>query len=145
MSWRRALSGCAALALCIVGAPPARAEAGAPHIVVGAKKFTEGAILGELMAQILETQTDAIVERRFNLAGTQIRFRACARALACGRNTPAPTARYLPILAGAAPVFAQVSRAFRERFDLVWLALLVSNTYVLMMQRNAPRSSASRH
>ena len=46
----------------------------APRIVVGAKKFTEGAVLGELMAQVLETQAGATVERRFNLAGTQICF-----------------------------------------------------------------------
>jgi osmoprotectant transport system permease protein len=52
----------------------ALADTTPPRIVVGAKKFTEGAVLGELMAQVLELQTDATVERRFNLAGTQICF-----------------------------------------------------------------------
>ena len=142
MSWRRALSGCVALALCLVGAPPARAEAGAPHIVVGAKKFTEGAVLGELMAQILETQTDAIVERRFNLAGTQICFEGL-RTGALDVYAEYTGTGLRDILADPAPagsaatVFAQVSRAFRQRFDLVWLAPFgFNNTYVLMMQRD---------
>jgi glycine betaine/choline ABC-type transport system substrate-binding protein len=52
--------------------PAAAIAADPPRIVVGAKKFTESAILGELMAQVLETHAGATVERRFNLAGTQV-------------------------------------------------------------------------
>ena len=56
--------------------PPAAAAQPPPRVVVGAKNFTEGAILAELMAQVLETQAGARVERRFNLAGTQVAFDA---------------------------------------------------------------------
>jgi osmoprotectant transport system permease protein len=117
----------------------ARAEE-PPRIVVGAKKFTEGAVLGELMAQVLETQTGAAVERRFNLAGTQL----CFDGLRSGALDVYAeyTGTGLRTILGdesdagsAAAVFAQVSTAFRERFALVWLAPFgFNNTYVLMMR-----------
>ena len=47
-----------------------------PTVVVGAKNFTEGAILAELMAQVLETHAGARIERRYNLAGTKVAFDA---------------------------------------------------------------------
>jgi osmoprotectant transport system substrate-binding protein len=56
-----------------------------PHsqrrIVVGSKNFTESFILGELIAQELETHTNLKVERRFYLAGTYI----CQQAILAGR------------------------------------------------------------
>jgi osmoprotectant transport system substrate-binding protein/osmoprotectant transport system permease protein len=52
----------------------------APHIIVGSKNFTEQLILGELIAQTIERQTDLRVERKLNLGGTLI----CERALASG-------------------------------------------------------------
>jgi osmoprotectant transport system permease protein len=128
-----------ALALWLA-ATAADAQPAPPHIVVGAKKFTEGAVLGELMAQVLELETGATVERRFNLAGTQV----CFDALRGGsldvyaeytgtalRNILGDTAA----AGGAAAVFAQVSTAFRDRFDLAWLAPFgFDNTYVLIMR-----------
>ena len=65
------------IAVATVALPPRSGAATAPPlVVVGAKKFTEGAILAELMAQVLETHAGARVERRFNLAGTQVCFDA---------------------------------------------------------------------
>jgi osmoprotectant transport system permease protein len=49
-------------------------------VVVGSKNFTEQMILGELVAQTLERDTDLRVERRLNLGGTFI----CDRALRGG-------------------------------------------------------------
>lgn len=51
------------------------------RIVIGSKNFTESLVLGELMAQIIETHTSLKVERRFYLAGTYI----CHQALLAGR------------------------------------------------------------
>ncbi len=51
------------------------------RIVVGSKNFTEQLILGELFAQVIETQTHLPVERRFYLAGTFI----CHQAILSGR------------------------------------------------------------
>ena len=49
-------------------------------VVVGSKNFTEQVILGELLAQTLERQSDLHVVRRLNLGGTFI----CDRALRAG-------------------------------------------------------------
>ncbi len=51
------------------------------RIVVGSKNFTESLILGELLAQQIESNTHLKVERRFYLAGTYI----CQQALLAGR------------------------------------------------------------
>jgi glycine betaine/choline ABC-type transport system substrate-binding protein len=49
-------------------------------IRVGSKNFTEQVILGEIIAQTIETRTSLRVERRLNLGGTFI----CDRALRAG-------------------------------------------------------------
>src|SRR6266487_6884185 len=51
------------------------------RIVVGSKNFTEQLILGEIIAQQIETQTHLAVERRFYLAGSYI----CHQAILGGR------------------------------------------------------------
>lgn len=51
------------------------------RIVVGSKNFTESFVLGELIAQQIETHTTLKVERRFYLAGTYI----CQQAILAGR------------------------------------------------------------
>ena len=72
----RALWG--ALLLCLLfGLPPARAEA--RPLVVGSKNFTEGRLLGELLAQRLEA-AGLPVARRLGLGGTLI----CYQALTAG-------------------------------------------------------------
>ncbi len=62
--------------LCSACGPPR-----SPHIVVGAKNFTEQVVLGELLAQEIEATTGQKVERRFYLAGSYI----CHQALISGR------------------------------------------------------------
>jgi osmoprotectant transport system substrate-binding protein len=51
------------------------------RVVVGSKNFTEQLILGEMIAQQIETKTHLPVERRFYLAGTYI----CHQAILGGR------------------------------------------------------------
>jgi osmoprotectant transport system permease protein len=53
---------------------------GTPRIIVGSKNFTEQLVLGELIAQTIERETELQVERKLNLGGTLI----CERALASG-------------------------------------------------------------
>ncbi|MBI4239130.1 MAG: ABC transporter permease subunit [Deltaproteobacteria bacterium] len=67
------------LACCLFCLLPALASANGT-IRVGAKRFTEGYILGELFAQLIETNTAYRVERRFNLGGTKI----CVEAITNG-------------------------------------------------------------
>ncbi len=56
----------------LTGCGPPRRD----RIVVGSKNFTEQLILGELIAQQIENQTQLPVERRFYLAGTYIAHQA---------------------------------------------------------------------
>jgi osmoprotectant transport system substrate-binding protein len=51
------------------------------RVVVGSKNFTESFILGEIIAQQIESRTHLKVERRFYLAGTYI----CQQAMLSGR------------------------------------------------------------
>lgn len=134
------------LVLALAALPAAAAVARAPQVVVGAKKFTESAILGELMAQVLETHAGAAVERRFNLAGTQVCYDGlrggaidvyaeytgtALRSILGASDAPAT----------AAAVFAEVSETFRVRDGLIWLAPFgFDNTYVMLMR--PPRAAA---
>jgi osmoprotectant transport system permease protein len=128
---------CAILACAAVDARAAAAQT-ENAIVIGAKKFTESTILAEIMAQLLEARTGRPVERRYNLAGTQV----CFAALRDGAIDlyPEYTGTGLRNILGRddavgvpAQTFAIVEREFRERFDLTWLAPFgFNNTYVLL-------------
>ena len=117
------------------------AQAPPPAVVVGAKNFTEGTILAELIAQVLEAGAGAHCERRFNLAGTQVAFDALrsgaidvyAEYTGTGLRDILRDPRPVD---GAAQAFARVSDAFSRQYDLIWLAPFgFNNTYVLMMRR----------
>ena len=73
---RGAIMVCCLLLLFVSCGPPARDQ-----IVVGSKNFTEQLVLGEIMAQQIESKTHLQVERRFFLAGTYI----CQQAILAGR------------------------------------------------------------
>ncbi|GIW39465.1 MAG: amino acid ABC transporter permease [Candidatus Binatia bacterium] len=117
----------------------------AETLVVGSKRFTESRILAEIMAQLVEAQLGIRVERRFNLAGTQIAFDALrhgeidfyAEYTGTGlRNILGETSAS----GSREEVFARVSREFRERWGLVWLAPFgFDNTYVMVMRRDRAR------
>ncbi len=70
-------------ALLVAGAAGAwalTAARGGGVVVVGSKNFAEQLILGEILAQAIERDTDLRVDRRLNLGGTLI----CDRALLAG-------------------------------------------------------------
>jgi glycine betaine/choline ABC-type transport system substrate-binding protein len=70
-----------ALSLCSFVLLLSCAPSHSDRIVVGSKNFTESFILGELIAQQIESHTKLKVERRFYLAGTYI----CQQAILAGR------------------------------------------------------------
>jgi osmoprotectant transport system substrate-binding protein len=76
---RHSASACALL-LCLIASLSCSPSHG-DRIVVGSKNFTESFILGELIAQQIESHTNLKVERRFYLAGTYI----CQQAILAGR------------------------------------------------------------
>ncbi len=123
MKRTRALEAIALLA----AAPLATACAGRAGnaVSIGAKDFTEELVLGELYAQLLETH-GFHVTRKFNLGGTQVAMAALRRGdidlypeytgtalLSVLRETSIP---------GAAEIYRDVARVYRERYALRWLA-----------------------
>jgi osmoprotectant transport system substrate-binding protein len=66
-----------AICLSLTACSPPRPD----HPVIGAKNFTEQVVLGELLAQEIEANSNLKVERRFYLAGSYI----CHQALVSGR------------------------------------------------------------
>jgi osmoprotectant transport system substrate-binding protein len=92
------------------------------RIVVGSKNFTESFILGELIAQQIETHTNLKVERRFYLAGTYI----CQQEMLTGRIDiyPEYTGTALTVIlkqpAGrdAMEVYERVKTEYEHRFGL---------------------------
>lgn len=126
----------------LCGAAPAAAET----IAVGSKNFAENRLLGEIFARLIEERTTLEVQRRFNLAGTQV----CFDALQGGAIDlyPEYTGTGLVTILGHAPrgseveTLNRVRAEFLERFDLWWLAPLgFENAYELAV----PRELAERH
>src|SRR6266571_5547051 len=102
--------------LCSCG--PAREN----RVIIGSKNFTEQLILGELMAQQLESHTSLHVERRFYLAGTFI----CQQAILAGRIDVYPeyTGTALTAILKEKPtgnrqdVYSRVKTEYEKRFGL---------------------------
>ncbi len=94
-------------------------------IRIGSKNFTEQFILGELIAQMLETHTDLKVERKFNLGSIVI----CHQAMLNNELDIYPEytgTGYRVILnrqetLSASDTYAQVKKAYREQFNIDWL------------------------
>ena len=92
------------------------------RIVIGSKNFTESFILGELIAQQIESHTHVKVERRFYLAGTYI----CQQAILAGRidiypeYTGTALTAVLKQSAGGdkADVYQRVKSEYERRFQL---------------------------
>ena len=109
------------------------------RVVVGSKNFTEQAILGELIAQHLESRTGLTVERRFYLAGSYI----CHQAILAGRIDiyPEYTGTALtailkePSKGSSAEVYENIRAAYRKQFGLVVTEPLgFNNTFALVVR-----------
>jgi len=92
------------------------------RVVVGSKNFTEQLVLGEIIAQQIESKTQLPVERRFYLAGTYI----CQQAILAGRIDVYPEYTGTALTAvlkqkaesGAENVYRQVKSEYARHFDL---------------------------
>jgi len=108
----------ALLAAALTACGPSREN----RIVIGSKNFTEQLILGEIIAQQIESQTHLAVERRFYLAGTYI----CHQAILAGRIDiyPEYTGTALTAVLKEKPsadrekVYDQVKTEYVKRFNL---------------------------
>lgn len=106
-------------------------------IKVGSKDFTEQFILGEMYALVLENK-GLKVERKLNLGGTPV----AQAGLQSGQidlypeytGTGLLTVLKQPANSNAKQVFDSVSKAYKEKFNLVWLEPApMNNTQALAM------------
>ncbi|HEY3929671.1 MAG TPA: glycine betaine ABC transporter substrate-binding protein [Candidatus Koribacter sp.] len=122
---------------------------GPQRIAVGTKNFTEQLVLGELLAQSIENQTHAAVERRFYLAGSYI----CHQAILSGRidmyveytGTALAAILKLPIRRDSRQVFETVRDEYQKRFHLTVLPSLgFNNTFAIAMRGDEARAKGIR-
>lgn len=106
-------------------------------IKVGSKDFTEQFILGEMYALVLEDKGFK-VERKLNLGGTPV----AQAALSSGQidiypeytGTGLLTVLKQPANSNQKQVFDTVAKAYKEKFNLVWLEPApMNNTQALVM------------
>jgi glycine betaine/choline ABC-type transport system substrate-binding protein len=91
-------------------------------IVIGCKNFTEQVVLGEILAQHIESRTSLEVERRFNLGGTLIAQQAITSGAidAYVEYTGTALAAVLnePLARSREEVFQRVKVGYKSRFGL---------------------------
>jgi osmoprotectant transport system substrate-binding protein len=139
----------ALMVLCCLGFVAACAPPRSSHIVIGAKDFTEQVVLGELLAQEIETVFAAegrpqAVERRFWLAGSYL----CQQALVSGRidayveytGTALTAILKQPLDRDAARVDATVSRLYAQRYRVhVGPSLGFEDTFAMVVRGDDAR------
>jgi len=102
-------------------------------IIVGSKPFTENYVLAELLCQLIESNTDYNVERKFGLEGTWV----CFRALERGEIDLYPEytgTGALVILKSEDQKdqqFENLRNTFEERFGITWLEPFGFNQNIL--------------
>jgi len=115
-------------------------DGSAGSITIGGKQFTEQEILGEIIAILIEADTDIAVRRKLNLGGTMI----CFNALKAGdldlypeyTGTGLMNILKRGIISDPDKAYETVQREFQEQFDLVWLEPFgFNNTYTLTMRK----------
>ena len=108
------------------------------RVRIGSKNFSEQVLLGEIVAQALETRGVA-VDRRFSLGGTFV----CHKALVAGELDLYPEytgTAFTAILAqkpvsDPAAVRTAVAREYAKQWDLVWSPPLgFENTFALIVR-----------
>lgn len=111
----------------------------AQTIIIGSKNFTEQVILGELLAQQIETQTKLKVDRRFNLGGTFICHEAVKSGQISGYVEYTGTAftavlKQNPI-SDPQVVYNQVKQKYAKEFNLeVMPSLGFNNTFAITIR-----------
>ena len=119
-------------------AKPADGSAG--RITIGGKQFTEQEVLGELMAILIECNSNIKVVRKLNLGGTMI----CFNALKAGdldlyaeyTGTGLVSILKRDVISDPDKTYETVSEAFEKQYSLIWLKSFgFNNTYTLTMRR----------
>lgn len=111
-----------------------------PDLVIASKAFSESMILGHMMADLIEADTDLTVDRRFCLGGTMI----CHGALVSGEvdlypeytGTALTAVLHQPARGDSLAVLEKVNRMYEDQFDARLLPPLgINNTYAIAVRR----------
>ena len=108
----------------------------AKSIVIGSKPFTEGVVLSELAAQLIEGNTQLKVERKFNLGGTIVAFNALKNGdldlYPEYTGTGLMAILKQPAVSDADKAYGIVQKEFNNQFKIKWLKPLgFNNTYAM--------------
>jgi osmoprotectant transport system permease protein len=127
------------LALLIIGLISANYLQAQPTIAIGSKNFTEQVILGELLAQQIETHTKLKVDRQLNLGGTFI----CHEAVKAGKiagyveytGTSLTAVLKQEPIKNPQAVFDTIKQAYDRQFQLqVMQPLGFENTFAFIVR-----------
>lgn len=115
-------------------------DGSAGSITIGGKQFTEQEVLGEMMAILIEHNSNIKVVRKLNLGGTMI----CFNALKAGdldlyaeyTGTGLVNILKRDVIPDPEKGYQAVKKAFQKKWALVWLKPFgFNNTYTLTMRR----------
>lgn len=109
---------------------------------MGSKNFSENRLLSEIMAQLIEAETDLEVERKVNLGGTALVFAALREGEIdlfpeyTGTGWAVVLEREL-IGGDALRTYLEVDREYRRRFDAEWLLPFgFDNSYAVALRED---------
>lgn len=115
-------------------------------IVIGSKNFTENEILAEMMAQLIEKNSNIKVERKINMGGTLV----CFEAIQKGQidlypeytGTGLMEELKLPVNSDPDAVYQTVSTEFQKQFQITWLKQFgFNNTYALALPETVAQAN----
>jgi osmoprotectant transport system permease protein len=130
----------AATAVAVVAALPLIRRPSSTRIVVGSKDFTEQVILGELLAQVIETKAGIPVERKFELS-TDILHQAMVSGQIDVYPEYTGTAftailKHQPV-SDSRQVYEAVKQEYESKFDIEWLEPLGFNsTFAILIRKS---------
>ncbi len=116
-------------------------DGSAGSVTIGGKQFTEQEILGELMAILIERNSNTAVVRKLNLGGTMI----CFNALKAGdldlyaeyTGTGLVNILKEEVISDPDEAYNRVWSAFAKKYELHWLKPFgFNNTYTLTMRKD---------
>ncbi|AST57289.1 glycine/betaine ABC transporter substrate-binding protein [Thermoanaerobacterium thermosaccharolyticum] len=126
----------AILTLAIISALISGCGKSSGTVVIGSKNFTEQIIMGNILATLIEKNTNLKVVRKLNLGGTDVAF----NALKSGdidmyveyTGTGLVNILKKPTQNNSDAVYNEVKKDFKEKYNLDWLEPIgFNNTYTL--------------
>lgn len=110
-------------------------------ITVGSKNFTENIVMGELLAQLIENQTDLQVDRKLNLGGTLVAWEALKKGdldlYPDYTGTGLMAILKKDVMYDPDEVYDLVQKEYNEIYQIKWLKPFgFNNTYTTAVPRD---------